>query len=214
EEGVLFIEDLLQTQLSPFFKKSHYYVLSGPSFADELAQGDRTQVHLAGYNKKKLNRLKELIETKTFKVTPSADVKGVAFAGAVKNVIAILGGVTKGLNLPQNSQTALILRGTEEIMKIGESLGVKKETYLGPAYFGDVILSLSQSSRNSRLGLAMGKGDGEIFLALQPRSSLEGANTIKELYKHTRGKKDYQLINRLYNILYKGKSPKLILKAF
>ena len=213
KKEILFIEDLLKAQFKSAFKKESFYVLSGPSFAVELAQGKKTVVSLAGYNEKKLKILKKFIETKKLKVITTTDVRGVAFAGAVKNIMAILAGMAKGLKLSQNSQTALMLQGTQELIRLGKVLGVKKTTYLGPAYLGDLILSLSQDSRNSRLGFSIGQGFWlKLFLSANPRLNIEGASAIQEIYKYTKGQKEYRLINALYKVLYKDESAQLVLK--
>ena len=133
--------------------------------------------------------------------------------GAVKNIMAILASMVKGLELPQNTQATLILKGNEELIRIGTKLGVNKETYLGPAYFGDLILSLSQTSRNFHLGFAIGQGTNlKNFLDQNPSLSIEGLNTIKELYQYTKNK-DYPLINTLYSVLYQDHPPYNLLSA-
>ena len=215
EKEILLVEDLLQSRLKPFFNKNNFYVLSGPSFALDLAQEEKTLVNLAGYNKDKLADLKQLIESPYLKVELSRDVKGVAFGGSIKNIMAILAGLLKALNLSQNSQTAFILKGTQELIQIGKSLGTKRKTYLGPSYFGDLILSLSQSSRNSQLGFAIGQGIGlKEFRRQNPQMSIEGLNTIKELYQYTKNKKEYPLINSLYSIIYEEQEPLSILNSW
>ena len=212
EGEFVFSGDLFQAQFHPYLKEDQLYILSGPSFALELAQNQKTTVNLAGSNKKKLKELKQLISTEHFKVELSRDLKGVAYGGAVKNVMALLAGMLKGLNLAQNSQTAFILKGHKELMKIGHKLKIKTKTYLGPAYFGDLILSLSQTSRNSHLGFKIGQGAKlKDFLDENPSLSIEGLNTIKELYKYTKNK-EYPLINSLYSILYEDQPADLLLK--
>ena len=215
DEGeILFVEDLFQSEFQTLLKTNQFYALSGPSFALELAQKQKTTVSLAGSNKVKLNQLEKLISTEYLKIESTQDTKGVFYTGAIKNVMAILAGMAKGLNLAQNSQTALILKGHFELMRVGKKLGVKTETYLGPAYFGDLILSLSQSSRNSHLGFTIGQGTKlSDYLEQKPQLSIEGLNTIKELYKYTKNKtKKYPLINTLYEVLYEDKPVSLLLR--
>ena len=212
-KNIYFAEDLLHSKLKPHFKKENFYVLSGPSFALEMAQGEKTLVNLSGYKSKKLKKIKKLISTDSFNILLSKDIKGVAFGGAVKNITALLAGIAKGLNLAQNTRTALVLKATNELIGIGEDLKIRRTTYLGPAYLGDLILSLSPDSRNFNLGLSIGQKLSSENLLYNPNVSIEGINTIKEIYKYVKNKKGYDLIKTLYKILYENKDPYSILNT-
>ena len=210
---IYFVEDLLRSKLKPYFKKENFYVLSGPSFALEMAQGQKTLVNLAGYQSKNLKKIKKLISTDSFNVLLSKDIKGVAFGGAVKNITALLAGIAKGLDLSQNTRTALIVQATNELIGIGQDLKASHNTYLGPAYLGDLILSLSPDSRNFNLGLSIGQNLSAENLLHQPDINIEGINTIKEIYKYVENRKNYDLIKTLYQILYENKTPRSILNT-
>ena len=211
--NILFIEEFLLNKW-PGLKRDNFYLVSGPSFAMEMAQGEKTVVNLAGYNKKRLRKIRQLISTQNFNVLLSRDMKAVAFGGAVKNVMSIADGLSKGLGIGHNTRSALIVRGTKDLIKIGIKLGSDPSVFLGPSYLGDLILSLERESRNSRLGFALGKGQSfKDFLKENPKINTEGANTIKELYKYAKGKKGFRFIKFLYRIVYEGESPELLLRA-
>ena len=210
---ILFIEDLLSNKW-PQMKKENIYLVSGPSFAMEMAQGGKTLVNLAGYKTANLKKIKKIISSKNFKVLLSKDMKGIAFSGAVKNVIAIAEGIAKGLKLKKNTRAALIVQGTKELIKLGNELGANKNTFLGPSYLGDVILSLDQESRNSRLGLALGRGQSfKDFLKQNPKINVEGANTVKELYNYLNGREGVAIIKHLYQIVHENKDPKSLISV-
>ena len=208
EGKIKFVQDLL-VDMWPGFTLNHFYLISGPSFALELAKGEKTLVNLAGHNVEKTEEIKKLLSTPSFNMLVTQDIKGVAFAGAIKNVMAIAGGIGKGLNLSHNSQAALITKGTQELLQIGKELGTSETTFLGPAYLGDLILSLEQESRNSRFGFALGKGQSlNTFLKQNPNVNIEGLNTINSLNSYLKGREGFPFINSLYKIIYENKDPK------
>lgn len=136
-----------------------FAVLSGPSFAKEVAQGLPCAVMIASTNKQLLADLQVRFDSSIFRVYPSDDITGVEVGGAVKNVIAIATGICDGLKLGANARSALITFGLAEIMRLGLKLGAKSETFMGLAGLGDLILTCSDDqSRNRRLGLAIGNG--------------------------------------------------------
>ena len=229
---IRFIEELL-LKAWPAMKRESFFVVSGPSFALEMAQGEKTFVSLAGHNDAGLKKVKKLIAAENIKFAFSRDTTGAAFGGAIKNALAIAHGIAKGLGLKHNARAALLVRGTEELIKIGEELGASHRSFLGPAYLGDLILSLEKESRNSRLGLALGQGQSlEGFLAENPQINVEGVNTIKALNSYLTSrrlsswraaplkalynsinKKKFVFIVSLYKIVHKGEDPKLILSV-
>ena len=210
---IQFIQDLL-LEGWPHFNPNNFYLISGPSFALELAQGEKTLVHLAGQDKIKTQQIKKMFMTNTLDLELSEDLKGVAFAGAIKNVMAIVGGLAKGLNLSHNSKASLILRGTKELIKIGQELGASQESFLGPAYLGDLILSLEKESRNTRFGLALGRGQSlSVFFKQNPNINIEGLNTIKSLKNYLKDREGFEFIRTLYKIVYEGQEPQSLLSV-
>jgi glycerol-3-phosphate dehydrogenase (NAD(P)+) len=136
-----------------------YAVLSGPSFAKEVAAKLPTAVVIASHHPVLKKELIERFQSPLFRTYPSDDVVGVELGGVVKNVIAIATGISDGMELGSNARCALITRGLAEIMRLGEKMGAKQETFIGLSGLGDLILTCSDDqSRNRRLGLSMGKG--------------------------------------------------------
>ena len=136
-----------------------FAVLSGPSFAREVAAGLPCAVVIASENASFRNDLAQRFNSDIFRIYTSQDVIGVEVGGATKNVIAIATGISDGMALGANARSALITRGLSEIIRLGTALGGQLETFIGLAGLGDLILTCSDDqSRNRRLGLALGKG--------------------------------------------------------
>lgn len=134
-------------------------VVSGPSFAAEVAAGLPTAITAAATSPAFAERLAALLHGETFRVYTSDDLVGVQVGGAVKNVLAIAAGVCDGLGFGANARAALITRGLVEIVRLGERLGGRRETLMGLAGLGDLVLTCTDDqSRNRRFGLALGRG--------------------------------------------------------
>ena len=161
---------------------SNIAILSGPTFAHEVAAGHPTAVTLAcSGGRKQWDRLKPVIARQQFRPYYSDDVIGAEIGGAVKNVLAIACGVVDGLGLGQNARAALIARGYAEMLRFGEALGAQRETLSGLCGLGDLVLTCSStSSRNFSLGKSLGEGqDAKITNAgsqNRRRRSLYGAS--------------------------------------
>lgn len=140
-------------------KDCKFAVLSGPSFAKEVAAGLPTAVAIASKDKNLREELAERFNSNIFRAYQSDDVVGVELGGVAKNVIAIATGISDGMELGANSRSAIITRGLTEIIRLGHALGAKTETFIGLSGLGDLILTCTDNqSRNRRLGLAIGKG--------------------------------------------------------
>ena|SRR3990167_1648716 len=141
-------------------KERPFAVLSGPSFAREVAQGLPTAVSIASKHTTLLSDLSHRFDSPIFHVYPCNDVIGVELGGVIKNVIAIATGLSDGMALGANARSALITRGLAEIIRLGIALGAKADTFIGLSGMGDLILTCSDDqSRNRRMGLALGKGE-------------------------------------------------------
>ena len=152
-------------------------VLSGPSFAHEVAKHLPTTVVLAGENSNTLEYLQKIFRSKTFLPFLSDDVIGVQVGGAVKNVIAIAAGLAHGLGFAHNTQAALVTLGLYEMMKVGQVLGAKARTFAGLSGIGDLVLTAtSTQSRNFSVGHALGRGE-KIEKILQGKMVAEGIET-------------------------------------
>ena len=134
-------------------------VLSGPSFALEVAQGQPTAVVVASQDAAFAEALQRAVSTPSFRAYASDDVIGVELAGALKNVIAIAAGIVDGLGMGHNTVAALVTRGLAEIARLGVARGGRADTFSGLAGLGDLVLTCTGGlSRNRRLGQALGRG--------------------------------------------------------
>jgi len=163
-------------------------VLSGPTFAHEVAAGLPTAVTLAcGGGRAQWERLAPVIARPAFRPYYSDDVVGAEVGGAVKNVLAIACGVVEGLKLGQNARAALIARGYAEMQRFGAALGARSETLAGLCGLGDLVLTCSStSSRNFSLGKALGRGENPQALMSDRRTVAEGAHTAPVLVELAR----------------------------
>lgn len=157
-------------------------VLSGPTFAHEVARGLPTAVTLAAEDAALAERLRECIAQPTFRIYVSDDVAGAEIGGAVKNVLAIACGVVEGKGLGQNARAALIARGFAEMTRFGLAMGARRETLAGLSGLGDLVLTCSStSSRNYSLGVGLGQGRAAAELMADRRTVAEGAFTAPVL---------------------------------
>jgi glycerol-3-phosphate dehydrogenase (NAD(P)+) len=158
-------------------------VLSGPTFAHEVAAGLPTAVTLAcAEGEPQWQRLSPVIARPAFRPYYSDDLVGAEIGGAVKNVLAIACGVVEGLQLGQNARAALIARGYAEMLRFGEARGARAETLSGLCGLGDLVLTCSStSSRNFSLGKALGEGRSAAEALAGKLSVAEGAATAPVL---------------------------------
>lgn len=162
-------------------------VLSGPTFADEVARGLPTAVTLAAQDHSLAERLRDRMAQPTFRIYLSDDVAGAEIGGAVKNVLAIACGVVEGKRLGQNARAALIARGFAEMTRFGVALGAQRETLAGLSGLGDLVLTCSStSSRNYSLGLGIGQGRSAAELLANRNTVAEGAFTAPVLARLAR----------------------------
>lgn len=159
-------------------------VLSGPTFAHEVAAGLPTAVTLACDDVALGEALRDRIALPTFRTYLTDDVAGAEVGGAVKNVLAIACGVVEGRGLGQNARAALIARGFAEMTRFGLAMGAKRETLAGLSGLGDLVLTCSSiSSRNFSLGKAIGEGKNAAELMTDRRTVAEGAHTAPVLHR-------------------------------
>jgi glycerol-3-phosphate dehydrogenase (NAD(P)+) len=164
-------------------------VLSGPTFAQEVANGLPTAVTLAAEDPALAEALRERLAQPTFRIYLSGDVAGAEIGGAVKNVLAIACGVVQGKGLGQNARAALIGRGFAEMTRFGLACGAKRETLAGLSGLGDLVLTCSStSSRNYSLGVGLGEGRPAADLLANRKTVAEGAFTGPVLARLAREK--------------------------
>ncbi len=174
---------LMNAVASTAAPESTIAVLSGPTFAHEVAAGLPTAVTLAcGGGAVQWQRLAPVLARPAFRLYYSDDVTGAEIGGAIKNVLAIACGVVEGLGLGQNARAALIARGFSEMLRFGEALGARPETLSGLCGLGDLVLTCSSTaSRNFSFGKALGEGARAADLLADRRSVAEGAFTAPVL---------------------------------
>jgi glycerol-3-phosphate dehydrogenase (NAD(P)+) len=152
-----------------------YAILSGPSFAKEVAAGLPTAVVIASQNEAFANKLMQRFNSQLFRVYLSTDVTGVEIGGVVKNVLAIAAGITDGMQLGSNARSALITRGLAEMIRLGSAVGGQYETFTGLAGMGDLVLTCTDNqSRNHRFGFALGQGKNIATAEAEINQVIEG----------------------------------------
>ena len=190
-------------------------VLSGPTFAHEVAAGLPAAVTLAcGGRQAQWKRISTAIARQTFRPYYSDDVTGAEIGGAVKNVLAIACGVVDGLQLGQNARAALIARGYAEMLRFGEEKGAKAETLTGLCGLGDLVLTCSStSSRNFSLGKALGEGKSAADLMADRRTVAEGAHTAPVLVElAARHGIAMPIVTAVYDLL-RGDNPREVVQG-
>ena len=191
-----------------------YAVLSGPSFALEVAQRLPAAVTVASTDADTSVRLQKLLSNQYFRVYTCPDVIGVEFAGALKNVVAIASGVVTGLKLGYNAQAAIINRGIAEIMRMAKGMGGQPFTFLGLAGMGDLILTCTGPlSRNRRLGLALGEGKNLTQIQQELGGVAEGVYTARSAYElAAKANLEMPITEQVYRVIYEGNSAQNALK--
>ena len=182
-------------------------VLSGPTFAHEVARGLPTAVTLAAEDLNLAEQLRDRIARPTFRVYVSNDVAGAQIGGAVKNVLAIACGVVEGRGLGQNARAALVARGFAELRRFGREYGARPETLSGLAGLGDLFLTCSStSSRNYSLGVEIGRGGAAAELLTNSKTVAEGAFTAPVLARLARERKVDMPIVEAVDALLSGRA--------
>jgi glycerol-3-phosphate dehydrogenase (NAD(P)+) len=165
-------------------------ILSGPSFAAEVARGQPTAITLATRDQPLGRKLAQALATPAFRPYLSDDIIGAQLGGAIKNVLAIACGIVTGKQLGENARAALITRGLAELMRLGAALGARAETLMGLSGLGDLLLTCSSpQSRNMSLGLALGRGQTLDAILGSRTSVAEGVPTASAALElaHHRG---------------------------
>jgi glycerol-3-phosphate dehydrogenase (NAD(P)+) len=185
-------------------------VLSGPSFAIEVARGEPTAVVLASADAAFAANLQEEFAAPNFRVYTNDDVLGVELAGAMKNVIAIAAGVCQGLGLGSNPLAALITRGLAEMSRLAAALGAQPETLTGLAGLGDLVLTCTGAlSRNRQVGIELGKGRAIAEILGGMRMVAEGVGTTAALLALAgEAKVELPITQQVAAILHEGKAPR------
>lgn len=184
-------------------------ILSGPSFAQEVIYGLPTSVVGSGYSIDVIHCICETFMTPSFRVYPNTDIIGVAFGGALKNIVAIACGVSEGLALGCSSKAALMTRGLHEIRKLAVACGCKQETIYGLAGMGDLCLTCSSSmSRNFRFGTLLAQGKNALEAQKSIGMVVEGSYTcLSALQLSKQYHVDLPIAQAVYSIMHEGLLP-------
>ncbi|WP_338024825.1 NAD(P)H-dependent glycerol-3-phosphate dehydrogenase [Alteromonas antoniana] len=186
-------------------------VLSGPTFAKEMAAGLPTAISLSSADDTLVSDFAAKLHcAKSFRVYTNPDIIGVQLGGAVKNVIAIGAGLADGLGFGANARTALITRGLAELSRLGVKLGAQPETFMGMAGLGDLVLTCTDNqSRNRRFGLALGQGKSVEQAITDIGQVVEGYRNTDEVHiLATKMGVEMPICEQIYEVLYNGRSPK------
>lgn len=199
---------LLQQNISRII---HLGVLSGPSFAAEVAIEQPTAVTVAFPEKEAACQVQELFSTSFFRAYTSFDVIGLELCAAMKNVIAIAAGIGDGLGFGLNSRAALITRGLAEITRLGVKLGAEPLTFSGLGGLGDLVLTCTGGlSRNRTVGLKLGEGKTLEQALAEMTMVAEGVRTTKSCYNlAAKHEVEMPILEQTYQILYEGKDCRL-----
>jgi len=185
-------------------------VLSGPTFAKEVGAGLPTAMTIAANDDEFAESLARAISSDNFRAYTSDDMIGVEVGGAVKNVLAIGAGMSDGLGFGANTRIALINRGLVELMRLGVALGAKKETFMGLAGMGDLVLTCTDNlSRNRRMGLALAAGRSIEEVQDEIGQVVEGVLAARAVHEVAAEMGiEMPICNQVYRILYEGASPR------
>lgn len=178
-------------------------VLSGPSFALEVAAELPTAVTIASSSVDTADHFAGLFHNETFRIYTHDDVVGVEIGGAVKNVMAIAAGISDGLGFGANTRAAVITRGLAEITRLGIAMGASRETFMGLAGLGDLVLTCTDDqSRNRRLGIALSTGKTLEQARTEIGQAIEGARTVLAVHKLARQYAiDMPISEQIYQLL-------------
>ncbi|WP_419168296.1 NAD(P)H-dependent glycerol-3-phosphate dehydrogenase [Halobacteriovorax sp.] len=194
--------ELSDDLFNDFFPQYRDYItfLSGPSFAKEIMEKQITLVTIAGRSKKVLMDIATKLDTPYFKALPSYDIKGVLLGGALKNVLAIAGGIVEGLGYNHNTRAAMITRGIVEMLRFGKVFNARPETFYGLSGMGDLILTTTGGlSRNKTFGLEIAKGRKPLEIINSQRTVVEGYKTTKAAFLLA---EKYDIRARIFKGLY------------
>ena len=184
-------------------------VLSGPTFAQEVAAGLPSALTVASADADYARALAQRIATDTFRAYTSDDVIGVEVGGATKNVFAIGAGLCDGLGFGANTRVALITRGLAEMTRLGVELGARRETFMGLAGIGDLVLTCTDDlSRNRRFGLALARGSDVESAMSEIGQVVEGYFAARAAHEVARAHQvNMPIIEQIHRVLYEGVSP-------
>jgi glycerol-3-phosphate dehydrogenase (NAD(P)+) len=185
-------------------------VLSGPTFAREVGQGLPTAMTVASSDGDHALRLAKMLSGDRFRAYSSDDVTGVEVGGATKNVLAIGAGISDGLGFGANTRIAMITRGLAEMMRLGVALGADRETFMGLAGLGDLVLTCTDNqSRNRRFGLALAQGKGSQQAQAEIGQVVEGVLAAEAVTRVARqAGVEMPISEQIHRVIHHGLAPR------
>ena len=200
-----FVTDVFKRHINT----KHLSVISGPSFAIDLAKNEPIGLTIASKNKETIKVIKKVMENDMLKLRPSNDVIGVELSGSIKNVIAIAAGILDGMGYQESTRSFLITESLHDIKNLIYGLGGKKKTILSFAGVGDLLLTAtSTKSRNYSYGKLIGQGKIKEANDFLNEKTVEGFYTLKSIHTLIRRKKiKMPIINLIYGIIINKKDP-------
>ncbi len=192
-----------------YVKTKNVSVISGPSFAIDMAKGEPVGLTIASKNNKTMLAIKRVLASETVKLRTSNDIIGVELCGSIKNVIAIASGILEGLGYTESTRSFLITESLHDIKSLIYGLGGKKKTILSYAGVGDLLLTATSSkSRNYTYGILIGKKNYTMAEDYLKNNTVEGYYTLKSIYTLIKRKKiNMPIINLIYEIIINKKEP-------
>ena len=189
-------------------------VVTGPSFAKELAANLPTAVTVAGTDPDYCERVARALHGGSFRAYTSDDIVGAELGGSVKNVLAVATGICDGMGLGNNARAALITRGLAEMMRLGKALGARQQTMMGLTGMGDLVLTCTGDlSRNRRLGLALGAGKTVDQAVEEIGQVVEGVKTSAEIWRLAqRLGVEMPISEQVHGIIHEGRNPNQCLR--
>ena len=210
ENGTLMTMSQIMSEILGKAKKNSdisLSVLSGPSFAREVADGLPTAVIIGSKNIHTARTLQQLFSTETLRVYTSTDIIGIEVCAALKNIVAIAAGISDGIGYGLNTRAAIITRGLAEICRLGMKMGAEKDTFSGLSGIGDLILTCTGDlSRNRNVGIKLGQGMSLEDILKDMKMVAEGVRTAESGY-HLAKKHHVEMpiLEQVYRILYEKK---------
>jgi len=207
QESAKLLHEVFDEELGSAYKT---VVVSGPTFAREVAEGLPTAVTVASDDPEFATEFAATLHDENFRAYTSSDVIGVELGGAIKNVLAIAAGIADGLGFGANTRAALVTRGLHEMMRLGVALGGQQETFMGLAGLGDLLLTCTDNqSRNRRFGLALGKGLGVDEARASIDQVIEGIDTTREVMRRAeQSGVEMPICGQVAKVLFEGVQPK------
>ncbi|MGE0825028.1 MAG: NAD(P)H-dependent glycerol-3-phosphate dehydrogenase [Candidatus Binatia bacterium] len=211
EDTLLTMTAVLKEELAPL-SHSHLAVLSGPSFAADVARGLPTAVTVAAEEESLAATVQRIFSSPRFRVYTTNDVIGVEIGGAVKNVIAIAAGVSDGLEYGYSARAALITRGLAEITRLAVVLGANPQTLSGLAGMGDLILTCTSNvSRNHTVGVRIAEGEKITDILAGMKMVAEGVRTCRSVFALAqRHRVEMPIVEQVYALLYRQEPPQRV----